>query len=180
MIYLRITRKEQKIWGNLCRLPSAANVMLNLSTHPSRKYPCTTLVQENPLWGCGRGSKRPWGSDTCDLAPPINIYILIRCVQMNVNYFHLFWTFPPTKTDKATPRIWLNAPRHNPKRNDKVDTRKANTRKSSRKRRLNGACVILLDVSLTVRLLIGVIEYAAIFSVKNKFPRKCGTWLVHI
>ena len=29
MIYLRITRKEQKIRGNLCRLLSAVNVMLN-------------------------------------------------------------------------------------------------------------------------------------------------------
>ena len=31
MIYLRITRKEQKARGDLCRLPSAVNVMLNLS-----------------------------------------------------------------------------------------------------------------------------------------------------
>ena len=31
MIYLRITRKEQKIRGTLCRLASVVNVMLKLS-----------------------------------------------------------------------------------------------------------------------------------------------------
>ena len=31
MIYIRITRKEEKIRVNLCRLPSAVNVMLKLS-----------------------------------------------------------------------------------------------------------------------------------------------------
>ena len=31
MIYLRIARKEKKIRGNLCRLPSAVSVMLKLS-----------------------------------------------------------------------------------------------------------------------------------------------------
>ena len=31
MIYIRITRKEEKIRVNLCRSPSAVNVMLKLS-----------------------------------------------------------------------------------------------------------------------------------------------------
>ena len=31
VIYFKITRKEQKVRGNLCRLPSAVNVMLKLS-----------------------------------------------------------------------------------------------------------------------------------------------------
>ena len=48
MIYLRITRKEQKIRGNLCRLPSAVNVMLKLSntetTQPDTKSPIVTIL----------------------------------------------------------------------------------------------------------------------------------------
>ena len=37
VIYLRITRKEYKIIGNLCRVPSAVNVMLKLSINTGKR-----------------------------------------------------------------------------------------------------------------------------------------------
>ena len=99
-VYLRIRRKELKIRSYLCRLPSAVNVMLNLSNVEVANLTMLLFKPTFTIWGRGGRGRVSFSSQSTNLS-----FIQYYFMEIWCHYFHYtclwWWTSAWTCTTRS-------------------------------------------------------------------------------